>query len=211
MDVIRATTTAVTSVALGRRCFPAVSVEDAEQLRERLGDALLAGELGGERPSSFELHNSPTQLLGRADVQRPLVLLSTSGTQLMRAVEGAEAAYVACMRNSSAAAELLARTGHEWVDLIGASSRGEFREEDQLCCAWIGARLVAAGYEVGDERTAQLVDRWRGAPPDAMLSSSSVEYLRRTEQLADLEFVLSHVDDVQTAFTITSGEVVALG
>ena len=116
-------------------------------------------------------------------------------------------AHVACLRNARAAAECLA-DGHEAVMLLAAASRGEFREEDQLCCAWIAARLADNGYEAADARTAQLVDRWATAPADALTASRSVAYLADTGQLRDLEFVLEHVDDLGQAFRMQAGEVV---
>ena len=52
VDVIRATTTAVTGVALKRRCFPVPSVEVATVLAETLEEPLLVGELGGNMPGA---------------------------------------------------------------------------------------------------------------------------------------------------------------
>ena len=49
--------------------------------------------------------------------------------------------YVACLRNYSALIAYLA-AHHPMVAVIGAGSRGEFREEDQLCCAWIAEGLL---------------------------------------------------------------------
>ena len=54
IDVIRATTTAVTAVAAGRRCFPVASLEEAVPLAARLANPLLVGELGGNRPDQPE-------------------------------------------------------------------------------------------------------------------------------------------------------------
>lgn len=208
IDVFRATTTAVTALALGRRCFPAVSIEDAERLRAGLGDAVLAGEVRGVMPPSFELQNSPTELTQRTDTERPVVLLSSSGTPLLRAVEGTAPMYVACFRNRSAVATRIVETGYEHVDLLGASSRGEFREEDQLCSARIALQLAAAGYAPADDATAEIVERWSAAPVEDVLVSHSVEYLRRTGQGADVDFVLTHDDDVPTAFTLSGGQLV---
>src|SRR5262245_49992198 len=59
VDVIRATTTAVTGVALGRRCFPVPSLEAAVPLAARLDNPLLVGELGGNMPHGFHMNNSP--------------------------------------------------------------------------------------------------------------------------------------------------------
>jgi hypothetical protein len=42
------------------------------------------------------------------------------------------------------------------------------------------------------------------------LVSHSVEYLRRTGQGADVDFVLAHDDDVKTAFTVAAGQVVEI-
>ena len=47
VDVMRATTTAVTCVELGRKCFPVPSLDAAVPLAARLTNPLLVGELGG--------------------------------------------------------------------------------------------------------------------------------------------------------------------
>ena len=52
IDVIRATTTATTAVALGRRCFPVPSLEAAVPLAAQLDRPLLVGELGGTCPTA---------------------------------------------------------------------------------------------------------------------------------------------------------------
>src|SRR5919199_845257 len=83
VDVIRATTTAVTGVALNRRCFPTPSLEAAVPLAARLDNPLLVGELGGNMPYGFDLTNSPAALALRSDVSRPMILLSTSGTKVL--------------------------------------------------------------------------------------------------------------------------------
>src|SRR5579864_9702528 len=83
IDVIRATTSAVTTVLAGRRCFPVATLTDAHLMKQALGQCLLAGELGGEVPEGFDLNNSPVELSQADEQRRPIVLLSTSGTQLM--------------------------------------------------------------------------------------------------------------------------------
>jgi 2-phosphosulfolactate phosphatase len=207
IDVIRATTTAVTGISLGRRCYPAGSIEEAVPLAARLDEPLLVGEIGGNMPYGFDLTNSPAQLAQLSDVSRPMILLSTSGTKLIRESYGAEAVYVACLRNFRAHAARLARD-HAHVALIGAGARGEFREEDQLCCAWIGDLLVEAGFEPADERTAEVIERWRGADVGEIAQSNSVRYLKDTGQLADLDFVLTHVDDVESSYIYDGAEIV---
>src|SRR5215471_6166363 len=150
VDVIRATTTAVTAVALGRRCFPTPTLEAAVPLAAKLPNPLLVGELGGSMPYGFDLNNSPADLEHRTDIHRPMILLTTSGTSVICGAQEWQAMYVACLRNYSAQIAYLA-AHHPKVAVIGAGTKGEFREEDQLCCAWIAEGLLAAGYEALNE------------------------------------------------------------
>lgn len=207
IDVIRATTTAVTAASLGFRCFPVPSLEVAVPLAARLDNPLLVGELGGNTPYGFDLTNSPAQLTQVTEVERPIVLLSSSGTQLIWEARTASGAYVACLRNHSAVVRHLA-TSHDAVAVIGAGTRGEFREEDQLCCAWIAGGLVERGFEPADAHTSELIERWRGEPAESMTISRSVAYLRDSGQLADLDFILAHVDDLDEVYALIEGEVV---
>jgi 2-phosphosulfolactate phosphatase len=206
VDVIRATTTAVTAVALGRRCLPVANLAEAAAIAATLDQPLLAGELGGTVPAGFEMDNSPADLVHRSDVARPLVLLSSSGTRLLtRSCD--TSVYVACFRNQLAVAERLRELGTP-VALVGACSRGEFREEDQMCCARIAASLIDAGFEA-EGPTAAMVERWRGTPLNAIRRSRSVAFLEQTGRAHDLEFVLTHVDDLDCVFVVEDGEVVS--
>src|SRR5215469_18484930 len=131
VDIIRATTTAVTAVAHGRKCYPVPSLEAAVPLAAKLTNPLLVGELGGSMPYGFDLNNSPAALEARTDIHRPMILLTTSGTKVICGAQEWQAVYVACLRNYSAQIAYLA-THHSMVAVIGAGSRGQFREEDQL-------------------------------------------------------------------------------
>jgi len=209
VDVVRAITTAVTAVALGRRCFAAPTVGAALQRAARLERPLLAGEVGGELPAGFELGNSPAELARRTDVDRPMVLVSSSGTPLLDATGRCGPTYLGCFRNSRQLGRWLAGR-HRRVAVLGAASRGEFREEDQMCCAQIAAALLDAGYAPQDRTTTELVERWRDAPADAWVGSHSAAYLRRTGQLDDLDFILGHLHDLSDVYQLQHGEVVAV-
>jgi 2-phosphosulfolactate phosphatase len=209
IDVIRATTTATTAVLTGRKCHLAPTLHAALETASRLPKALLAGEIGGDMPAGFDLTNSPAQLAGHADISRPLVLLSSTGTRLMYDIRHRESAYLACFRNHTATIAHLAEH-HNNVVLIGAGTRGEFREEDQMCCAWIAQGLIESGFVAQDEMTSQLVERWRGAPKDAFMMSRSVEYLRRSHQMRDLDFILNHFDDIDMTCKVSANTVSCL-
>jgi len=209
VDVIRATTTAITAVSQGRRCFPVTSVEAAHELAAKLEEPLLVGELGGQKPASFDITNSPAALAARTDTHRPVILLSSSGTQLLDSLCAHSPVYVACFRNFGAIAGELFDSGLD-VTLLGAGSRGEFREEDQMCCAWIADQLTRSGYESANQSTADIVRKWRGASPDACVSGNSARFLTRTNQLQDLSFILSRVNDLDLICSYSNGEISAV-
>src|ERR1700724_249794 len=104
IDVIRATTTAITAVSAGRALYPAGSIEAAVRLAADLDRPILAGELGGVQPYGFDVQNSPTQIEALEESARPIILLSTSGTRLMAEASAVAVTYVGCLRNVSALA-----------------------------------------------------------------------------------------------------------
>ena len=209
IDVIRATTTAVTAVSQGRRCFPVTSVEAAHERAAKLEAPLLIGELGGEKPPSFDMNNSPAALAERTDTHRPVILLSSSGTQLLDSLRTHHPVYVACFRNFAAIANEL-KNSYVDTTLLGAGTLGEFREEDQMCCAWIANELMRSGYQPANRATADLVLKWRRAKPDACLVGKSAKFLTRTNQVRDLGFILSRVNDLNLVCAYSDGEISAV-
>lgn len=207
IDVIRATTTAVTAVAAGRRCFVVPSIEAAVPLAGRLENPLLVGELGGNMPFGFHLQNSPAEMDRRTDLERPVILLSTSGTALLS--DGAQhgRTYAACLRNVRAQVERLAKQDED-VLLLAGESRGEFREEDRLCCGRLARGLLDAGFEPQSVGVEEIAKHWGDAPDDAFMKSHSVEYLAATGQLHDVEFILGHIDDLDCTYEMEHGELV---
>jgi 2-phosphosulfolactate phosphatase len=207
IDVVRATTTAITMAASGSRCFPVPTLQAALELNHRLDGALLAGEQSGIMPPAFHINNSPTEFLARGEVDRPVVLLSSTGTRLCYEAEHSDGVFLACLRNYDSVASHVAGN-YPNVAVIGAGSRGEFREEDQMCCAWVAERLLHFGYSPKDHNTLDIVRRWSNKPVDAWTGNKSASYLRNTGQLADLEFILEHVSDLTAPFRLLNGEVV---
>jgi 2-phosphosulfolactate phosphatase len=209
IDVIRATTTAVTGVALGRKCYPVPTLEVARTLARMLIRPLLAGELEGNMPAGFEINNSPSELARRADIDRPMLLLSTSGTKLIWKYGLTQPVYVACLRNYHAQAAYLARA-YRKIALIGAGSHGEFREEDILCCARLASCLLEAGYEPLNEQTKASISKWGKASLSTITSGKSARYLRESGQESDLDFVLTHINDLNSVYRFTQGQVIAV-
>ncbi len=209
VDVIRATTSIISALATGRRCFPVPSIEAARVVSARLANPLWAGEIGGDLPEGFEMNNSPSELARRTDVRRPLILLSSSGTRLVHLIRDADAAFVGCLRNYGSLAKYLG-THYERVAIIGAGSRGDFREEDQMGCAWIAGELLKLGFVPGSLRTEEIIDIWNAKPPEAIIHGKSADYLRRSRQEEDLFFILDHIDDLDCVTRVCGDEVVAI-
>src|SRR5207248_11063362 len=81
IDVIRATTVAITAVATGRRCLPRPSLESAMATARLLNNPLLAGELAGDMPDGFVMNKMPGDMALRFDTALQLVLLGSSVPQ----------------------------------------------------------------------------------------------------------------------------------
>jgi 2-phosphosulfolactate phosphatase len=210
IDVIRSTTVAATIVESGRRCFFAPSTEGAILLKQGLHNPLLVGEVGGNMPYGFDFKNSPVDVKKYPDKSRPAIIVSTSGIPLLYSLRNCGSVYVACLRNYSATADHLAERQFNRVELLGAPTRAEFREEDKLCCSWIAASLIEAGFTCEDQKTLKLVNDWKNKPVTVCGEGNSAKYLIETNQKKDLNFILKHVNDFNYALTIENDEIVKI-
>ena len=209
IDVIRSTTVAATIVESGRRCFFAPSTEGAILLKERLDRPLLVGEVGGNMPYGFDFKNSPIDVKKYPDKSRPVIIVSTSGMPLLYSLRNCGSLYVACLRNFVATVNHIAGR-YRRVELFGAPTRGEFREEDKLCCSWIAASLMKTGFVCEDPKTLQLVNNWKDKPVTVCGEGNSAKYLIETRQKRDLNFILKHVNDFNCALIVEGNEIVKL-
>jgi len=207
IDVIRTTTTLVSSVSQGRLSFPVPNVERALELASYLDSPLLAGEIDGRKPEGFTLEDSPSAILARKDTWRPLVLLSTPGTKLIANAAACPAVYIASFQNLSATAEHVAAR-HDRVALLGAGTDGEFSCEDQMAAAWLARKLVEWEFEPEDMPTAEMIARWSDTDISLTGWGNSAASLRRAAQTKDLDFVLDHVDDLDLVCCYRDEEVV---
>ena len=104
VDVLRATSTIVQAVDAGYGAiYCCAEVEEAQALREELGDAVLGGERGGDPLPGFDLGNSPLEYLEpRAET---LVLTTTNGTRaVIQAAANCDLVLVGSMLNLDAVA-----------------------------------------------------------------------------------------------------------
>ncbi len=136
-----------------------------------------------------------------------MVLVSSSGTQLLMNAQGSDAVYIACFRNISAVANHLAGR-HESVAILGAGTRGQFRREDQMGCARIADKLLQAGYEPETLETMGCIQRWKGVNHEEVRGGRSAAYLRNSGQEQDLEFTLCHIDDLNVVPALVNNELI---
>ncbi len=198
VDVFRATTVICTAASMGRRCLVAGDVPEAVALAGGVPNALLGGEQGGHVPPGFDLGNSPAAIEKRDDIDRPLVLVSSSGTALLRSASSADVVFAACLRNVSAQVQHLLTLDLD-VAVIAAGTRGERREEDDLGCARISAGLLSAGYKT-DHSSYALIEQYGRLPVQWCASGRSAGFLRGIGHQDDIDFVLSHEDDIDMVF-----------
>jgi phosphosulfolactate phosphohydrolase-like enzyme len=208
IDVICASTTLVTAVSRGRKAIPAATPDAARALAADLGNAIVA--IDGPAPRRpGEIAASPFVLSRRDDLARPVVLSGLSGTELMVNSAGARAVYVASFRNMGATARHLARH-HRRVVLLGAGADGDFRCEDQMAAARIGAALVNLGFSCEDPGTAGLVQRWAEIDLGVTTWGKSAAELKRDGRADDLSFILHHTDDLDLVCQYRDGAMAAV-
>ena len=207
IDVIRSITVAATAIESGRRCFFAPSVEAAFLIAKRFENPLLVGEMGGGMPYGFDMNNSPAEIEKRKDISRPAIMVSSSGIPLLYSLKDCDSVYVACLRNYGSTINHLAGL-YDRVVVLGAPTRGEFREEDQLCCSWIADGLMKAGFAPEDDKTVAIVNLWKDKPVTVCGEGKSAEYLRQSGQLKDLDFILRHINDLNWLLSIKNDEII---
>jgi phosphosulfolactate phosphohydrolase-like enzyme len=202
VDVLTASTTLLTSLAQGRRTFVAKTSRQAFELVEGLGNAILAGEDPArlsETPDGFELRDSPAALARIGTDERPLVLRSSPGSDLLASAArtgwGTVATYVSGLRNLGATAKALSAVPAN-VAIIGAGYHDEFSCEDQFACAKLAQRLMDLGYVISDLRSMEIVKRWCDADPSLIAWGNSAAALSKAGRREDVEFVLAHYDDL---------------
>jgi 2-phosphosulfolactate phosphatase len=180
VDVLRATSTIAQALASGyRRVLCCVEVEEALELRARLGDGVLAGERKGVAIPGFDLGNSPrefTEPLGET-----LVFTTTNGTRaILAAAASAESVLVGSLLNLDAVAA--AARGSEDVEVVCAGLQGSFTIEDAYCAGRIAERLDGQRSDAA-EAAVRLARSFAGAV-EGLSASENPEHARLADDIA---------------------------
>jgi 2-phosphosulfolactate phosphatase len=155
IDVLRATTTLTTIVACGAALVAvAADVTAARALKAADREAILMGEIGGLRPSDFDLGNSPREISPQVIGGRRAICHTSNGTAAIRAVATAPIVLLGCLRNSAAvarAAFVHAQEGERSILIVcsgGAGGRA-FALDDALAAGQIVAALAEEAAVAG--------------------------------------------------------------
>ncbi len=198
VDEIRASTTLTTLLDLGATTVYIEGGLDAARRLGRATDSILVGERHALRPRGFDFDNSPT-MLERADLQgRSVVLSTTNGTAILRAVRGSPHVLVGCLRNARACAEAaidLARAHDTGIRIVCAGRERRFVLEDAVAAGLIASRIVEHAERQGTETSltdAATAARRLGAGyasmEAALEASDGGRTLHQIGQAADIAF-----------------------
>jgi 2-phosphosulfolactate phosphatase len=145
VDVLRATSTIAQALASGwPRVLCAPGIDEAQAVREQLGEGLLGGERNAVRIEGFDVGASPREFVQGGD--EPLIFSTTNGTRaILTAASSCDRVYLGSLLNLEAVAAVARESGED-VAVVCAGFQGAFALDDAYCAG----RIVEL---VGGERT----------------------------------------------------------
>ena len=176
VDVIRATTSLLVMAERGcDEVLVAANVAAVRGYGASDPDVLLAGEQAGRAPEGFDFGNSPAAFAEADLAGRRVVFATTNGTRALHLVRAAPAALIACLRNRTATAAVLAAEARPRgldVTIVCSGREGRFGLDDAYTAgAIVEAMLAGSGADAVVPTDAALAARtlFRGYPDAAAL------------------------------------------
>ena len=167
VDVLRATSTIAQALASGyERVYCCREVEEAQALRDELGEGLLGGERDAVRIEGFDVGASPREFLG--EPRAPAVIFSTTnGTRaILETASRADEVLLGSLLNLDAVAGAARERGEDVV-IVCAGFQGEFALDDAYCAGRIVQLLGAEpsdAAKAADAIAPRVAGRPRGPP-----------------------------------------------
>jgi len=166
IDIFRASTSIAAALSSGAgEVHVAGSMEDADALKRRLGDIVMAGERGGLKIEGYDLGNSPREMTADAVADRAVIFNSTNGTKLLRRFADFKHVAVGSFVCLSALISYLRQFDIDPI-LCCAGQEGRFSAEDTLAAGHIVSRLSRSDESLDDsslfaERMVEMAgDKW---------------------------------------------------
>ncbi|MFC3721013.1 2-phosphosulfolactate phosphatase [Deinococcus metalli] len=177
IDVLRATTTAVTYLERGAEALLLTATPDvALNLRqEGSGAYVLGGERGGLPIPGFDFGNSPVEAAAQNFTGRTVVMNTTNGTGAAHtAAQTGKHVFLAALTNAHAAARRARATATEEIAIVCAGTDERVGLEDVYAAGVLAEYLLAMGeFSIDDgARIALTVRRSGGNPLEALGSSA---------------------------------------
>jgi 2-phosphosulfolactate phosphatase len=202
-DILRATSSMMTALGHGAtRIHPVREIADALALKQRLPDALLAGERDGVRILSaqtgsidFDLGNSPREFTAEKVRGREIIMTTTNGTRALQACIGAPHILAGSLLNLGAVAACIVREQPARVLLVCAGTFEETAYEDTWAAGAL-CELLQPHFSGGNIADSAHIARevfltTHTDPMQAMLHSRNARRLRENPALCgDVEFCL---------------------
>ncbi|NJR50862.1 MAG: 2-phosphosulfolactate phosphatase family protein [Leptolyngbyaceae cyanobacterium CSU_1_3] len=156
IDVLRATSTIATALAVGAEAVQVFSDMDKlmhESEAWQPEKRLRAGERGGSKVAGCELGNSPLDCTAELMHDRRLFISTTNGTRALQKVQASKTVLAAALINRRAVVDHLLKHHPETVWVVNAGWEGSFALEDTVCAGAI-AHSLAKGLGVPLEELA---------------------------------------------------------
>lgn len=151
VDALRASATIIAALQAGaRRVLPVRTVAEAEAYLGAPG-YLVAGERGGAKPSTFDLGNSPVQIMAHSAqvADRTVVLTTSNGTRCVDAARGGAAGLlIGSTLNARAVADAAMAYATEQerdITVLAAGLDDRPAQEDTYAQTLIATRLIRRG------------------------------------------------------------------
>lgn len=181
VDVLRATTTAVTYLERGAEALLLTATPEAA-LARRGENVVLAGERGGLPLPGFDLGNSPVEAAGQRLAGRTVVMTTTNGTGAAHvAAATGQHVLLAALTNAHAAARRARALAAEEIAIVCAGTDGRVSLEDVYAAGVLAEYLLAMGEYAADDgtRIALTVRRAASDPREALSGGGHGRHLAR--------------------------------
>jgi 2-phosphosulfolactate phosphatase len=194
LDVFMATTTLLAILENGARdVYPAEGLEEAEELRKRLGpgNVLRGGEQDAARIDGYDHGPFPEEYGPEVVAGKDVIFVTTNGTRALADAAPADRVLLGCLRNAPAVARELQGSGSGSVYLVCAGSAGRFTVEDFLGAATIVSHLEPSGWRLNDAAWLALdfVERHGKNVPDALKRSRAGRWFVENDRMDAFAFV----------------------
>ncbi len=208
-DVLRATSSMITALENGASAiYPVRTVEEAFELKQRMPDAILAGERHGERIEGFDLGNSPFEYQ-QGVAGRRIITTTTNGTIALRACEEAQCVLVGALLNLGALREAIETRQPERLLVICAGTFEHFALEDAAAAGFLIASL--GGADLTDSaRAALAITRFYPDPQEALMEAANGRVLCSKGRQAEVSWC-AQISRLATVGVLTGGALTSLG